>query len=154
MLHIALLCLAFQTPAPADILKAVNAKLAAAQTLTGGMTVTFPGQKPQSWSFKFMKPNLYKIISSDQEFRSDGMLEYVYLPSQRRFRVTERKGKQITDAPFALGLNAFFTGASPAILASAKSVVLDKKQLLAIQSVQPEFAKATLYEDPVTGLPF
>lgn len=155
-MHLALLCVALQTPLQAqgtDALSQASAKLSAAQTLSGSIIVTFPGQKPQTWAFKFMKPNLYKIISPDQEFRSDGQLECVYLPVQKRFRVTERKGAQITDAPFSLGLDAFFPGSTPFSPSTAERTNLNKKDAIALRSVQPQFLNEVLYEDPNTSLP-
>ncbi|HEY3781663.1 MAG TPA: redoxin domain-containing protein [Fimbriimonadaceae bacterium] len=139
---------------PSDVLKAVNDKLAAADTLQATMSVTFPRGTPQVWKVELMKPNLYKIITPDQQFRSDGKAELTYLSLAKRYQYSERTGAQITDAPFLFGLNAFFVGFLPLPALGGSETTLDGKKAFAVNIQEPGFTGPTvLYVDLTSGLP-
>jgi peroxiredoxin/outer membrane lipoprotein-sorting protein len=155
----ALLLFQAQTPNP-DPVQLSAAKLAAAKAIEGTMVVTFPKRKPQTWTFRFLKPNLYEIIAPDQQFRSDGTRESIYLPGsaktvrERQYQFTDRTGPQITDAPLALGLNQFFAGAAPLENKGVTKTDIEGKPAVGASLPQVGFKDAAmLYIDPATQLP-
>lgn len=140
--------------AQVSAIKASDAKLFAAKSLSGTMQVTFPGAQKQDWKFRFLKPNYYEIIAPDQQYRSDGKTEWQYFPDSKKFEALDRKGGQITDAPFALGLNAFFTGDPGGAVKAEQPATLDGKGAVAVSLLQPGFVAATtLYLGKASGLP-
>ena len=140
--------------APAEVNKAFNDKLAAAQSLQATMSVTFPGGTPEAWKVELLKPNLYKVISPDQQFRSDGKVESTYLVPTKQYQFSNRTGTEITDAPFLFGLNNFFPGFAPLPVAGGGATKMDGKPAYAVNIQEPGFANPTiLYLDPTTDLP-
>lgn len=127
-------------------------KLKAAQSLTGTMDITFPGTPTQSWKLRFLKPNLYEVLSPDQEFRSDGKKESVYLPQLKQFEYPQ--GGASIEAPFATGLNAFFNSGGDMKASGEKNVQLGDKTVVAVSLTRAGMEKkVTLYIDPQSLLP-
>jgi outer membrane lipoprotein-sorting protein len=138
-----------QAPAQSDLAKAAYAKLHDAKSLTATMEVTFPGGKPQTWKVELLKPNLYAILSDDQQFHFDGKTESQYWPLTHRYETATPS--QVNGAPFAVGLNMFFAGASmPFGTSRDATVTLNGKKVIGLQL---SGERQTLYLDPATGLP-
>ena len=139
---------------PADVGKSLNDKLAAAHSLQATMSVTFPGGTPQVWKVELLKPNLYKVISPDQQFRSDGKVESTFVVPTKKYQYSDRTGTQITDAPFIFGLNAFFPGFTALPSTPGVLTKLDEKAAYAMSIQEPGFVSpTTLYVDVATNLP-
>ena len=144
-----------------DVAKAMTAKLRSAKSISGQMQITFPGGQPQSWKFKFLKPNLYQVIAPDQEFRSDGKTESTYypgnkdIPGSKMYTMTAIQSGDPLEAPFTLGLNLFFaTSPDLSVQGEAKPADLSGKKVVSLQVSQPGFSKPiTLYVDPNSNLP-
>jgi len=130
----------------ADVPTAVYTKLHNAKSLTATMMVSFPGAKPEEWYVKFLKPNLYAIVGTDQQYRFDGKTESQYWPLTGRYQLSQ---KPQSNAPFAVGLNLFFADVPP-VNASATPSQLDGKNVVRLDI---KGGRQVVYLDPVSNLP-
>ena len=139
---------------PADRAKTSAEKLLAANSVSFTMVVTFPNSSGQIWKVQFLKPNLYKVIAPDQEYRSDGKEESLYLPASKQYQITDRKGNGTIDAPFALGMNQFFQGAAPMGVTDGGPGTIDAKPDFRLALAQLGSAQTTsIYLDSSSDLP-
>jgi peroxiredoxin/outer membrane lipoprotein-sorting protein len=134
---------------PEEVLQKTYQKLHAAKTLTATMHISLPGAKDQDWEVEFSKPNLYSIVGPAQQYHYDGAQETQYWPFTKMYEVAAKR--EVSDAPFTMGLNMFFQNAMEPKLASGEKTTLDGKPAVKVTVTGPD--SSTWYLDAVTDLP-